>query len=148
MIAAVTHALATMRALRNCDEGDALVILEGFETTPLILKLQALDTLRGVAPAPPAPPMRRQHGRIFAKDYSVSDPSDDLAEAIGRLHHALFPITRQREEAHAGTVTISRGDAHLLEAAAGTWLHFGAHPASTKMILAQLREVRRFVGKT
>ena len=145
VIAAVSHALATMRGLRTCSRETALAICRNFSTTPFRLYLPTLLAMRNERRADF---MFRLHGRIFADGYSVSDPSDELGEAISRLHHALFPFARDHGDPHPETVTISRADAHLLEAAADTWLHFGAHPASTDSILAQLREVRRFVRKT
>jgi len=89
--------------------------------------------------------VKRHGGRLIGKDYSVSDPqSEVLHMAMAKMHRALFPEWKVVGAPSRGQeVTISRADALAISAAAQTWIHFGSHPAPDKMILLQLREVRR-----
>lgn len=70
--------------------------------------------------------------RLVFEDWAMPDPNNEsLIEAL----HALrwFP-----EE-------MTAGQRYLVGAAADAYLHLAAHPAPTKSVVAQLRQLRRAV---
>lgn len=76
--------------------------------------------------------MRTRAGWLYFKDWGAPDPHDErLGESLHTLRYNLKGATQT--------------DAYRVLAAAEAYCHFAGHPASTKGILEQLRELRRRV---
>lgn len=84
----------------------------------------------------------RRYGRVIvfypddrAERYSMPDPNDEaLNESLHRLRYNFANATQ--------------ADAFRVLAAAEAYQHFAAHPAPTRMLIKQLRELRRVVRTT
>jgi hypothetical protein len=78
---------------------------------------------------------RRLHGRLFFEDWMMIDPEyEPLGEAMHAARYDLEHLTQEQ--------------AYLILDAAEAYVHLAAHPAGNKLIIDQLRRVRKAVRET
>lgn len=75
------------------------------------------------------------HGTFHFEDWCAPDPHGE------KLHEYMHT-------ARYNLAALTQTQAYTILSAAEAYCHFAGHPASTKDILAQLRELRRAVRKT
>lgn len=82
----------------------------------------------------------KQQGRLIGswyrfKDWGAPDPDNEKLEEA--MHCARYSLPR-----------LTQSEAYTILAAAEAYLHFAGHPAATKNIVEQLRDLRRAVKST